>query len=412
VGMLKKLQKLHMNKPPTDLHPSKRPAVIDPEDALSALARNDPALLAAAKAEKMPGIIILNPGQLHYSNAEHKCMTWATWSARHRSSAIAKGFVVDDVYNRVPGHSCPEEHIATMFDKVIPQLVRGDTKLYVLGITDGAERFINWMDAALEHDLNGGIANQVHAMAFTEPTHLPSAIHEAMGSALMNFGRAWIKSERELGTWINSPNAMKKIHHHAWDEEDRIKTEKKAAKAKAKEDEEGLKDEEGQVLVSKAGNKIKTHELRGDSAIAGDEPVDVLAGSPTEEGDHSPTKSHISNYDDDFVEMRALGESIELFKVRDAARKASTGATEGDAPVLDVQNIPGAAEVDAISDRASTASSETEAAPDWMSGSYDYSKRFVSVATFSGGVSDIDELLVPKAMDEILEWFVRRAEML
>ncbi|KAK5164356.1 uncharacterized protein LTR77_010052 [Saxophila tyrrhenica] len=393
VGMMKKLQALDMNKPESGVHPVLSSPPVSPVDGVFDFGPAAAAMLEASKAQKMPGIIILNPGQLHYSHKEGKCMSWPAWSARKRASAIAKGFVIDEEYNRVPGHSHPEEHIATMFEKVIPQLIRKDAKLYVLGVTDGAERFIKWAGAALEANPDSGIANQVHAMAFTEPTHNPGEVQVSLRVRMLHAGRAWVRSTVPLGTYINSPGATA---------EDRLKIGK-AAKEKAEEEEEGPKE-----MASNAGNKI-THNDHDEATP--EEPVDLTdSATSLTHMEASPSKSHISNYDDDFVEMRALSESIEQFKECEATNKeAREKAKAAGVPVLEVEDVTAAAdELDLSSMRGSTHSEKGEEEVD---GADDYSNLPVSVATFSGGVSDIDEMLVPTSMDLILEWFVRRSEM-
>jgi hypothetical protein len=277
---------------------------------LTNLTRTDISL--AALMENMPGIIILNPGQLIHSNQYGECMTWLTWKARIRDNALVPPHRVHEEYNRVLGHTNPEEHIATVFDKVIPQMVRQDAKLYVIGITDGAEKFINWYDAHTG-ETDPATAEQVWAMAFMEPMHeVNNVVNERTKSFLHSKARSWIKSSRPLGKFINSADAL---------------------------------------------NKILSPE--------GDEPTSSVA-------------SDTSNISDELPEMRAVLKSVEQFKIEEEAAAAETG--------------------------------DDDDIPDHMKDSYDFTTRFVSCPTFSGGEAEIDELLLVKAMTEVLAWFVFRAE--
>ena len=293
--------------------------------------------------DSMPGIIILNPGQLLYSPNENKCMTLPTWNARKRPSAISKPYAINTNHNLVPGHTNAQEHISTVFDHVIPQMVKDDVNLYVIGITDGAENFIHWFDR--NADVEGSMSNNIWAMAFTEPSHDTKAIINSTTKLVLSHrARSWIKSPKPLAEFINSPNATKPY-----------------------------------------------------------KALENIPPSPHSEFPPSPIGSDVSTATEVMPEMHALGKSIEDFKVREAEEASVARSADLDYVKVDAAST-------ALVRTDSKLPKPSDDVPDWMKSPYDYTTRFVSCPTFSGGEEEIDELLLGTAMGEVLEWFRFRAE--
>lgn len=337
-----------------------------------------------------PGVIILNPGQLLFSHLENKCMTWATWNARTRSTALSKSFQVHNVINRIRGHTNADEHVATVFDNVLPQLVNRAARVHVVAITDGAERFVKWFDRALDEEES--IAHQVDAMVFSEPTHDPAAFPEdaPLHAELKWNARSFIKSSRPLGTFINAPGATTDFRTEAQKEEDRLEDELAAAKAAARADAHLLS-----TSPSHAGTQpvvvTKSAPTTVDTPIVGDSPVDISPSLPRLGSQYSMSGS-------DLGAMEALGRSIEEF-----ARSQSPGSVDG---------VRGAEEDVVVTNDDSETGSENGGVGD-VAGleddGYDYANNRVSCPTFSGGVEDVDELVLPNAMEKVLEWLSYRA---
>lgn len=350
--------------------------------------------LGSDNTDTAPGIIILNPGQLLYSHAEKKSMTWATWSARKRPNAISKPFQVHPEHNRIPGHTTAEEHIATVFNKVIPQLVNRGARISVIGITDGSEGFVKWLDDAFKTDDEETVAYQIKAMAFMEPTHNPKTICSDITKDMLKYdARSYIKSPSPLGKWINGPDAMKDIRSEDEIEQDRIDAEVRAARTQARRDAALLEAEESHagaqpVVVARAGNSFREGPVAGEEAVEVPSNIDINEDIP---------------WDDEGVEMRALGQSILEFK----AREASEASSSPPRPAPSSPNATTTGGVVTADDAISERDDQEEVGGSWEEG-YDYGTA-VSCPTFSSGVADYDELILPAVAEGVVEWFSWRA---
>ena len=163
--------------------------------------------------KKVPGLIILNPGALLWSNKEKYTMTVNTWLARKHLHALGEDYVIDSMHNHIEGHATPYEHIETCMDTILPQILAEDAQLYIVGITTSAEYFINWYQARqctegtphTNHCDVPGIVKKLSAMAFMQPTHDAAKVKcDTVEMMLHDFGRQWIKSTKPLGTFLNS----------------------------------------------------------------------------------------------------------------------------------------------------------------------------------------------------------------
>ena len=96
------------------------------------------------KDEHIPGLIVLNTGQLLYSHKLNKALSMRSWIALPRKSITHDPVKVHDVENRVEGHRTPAEHIKTVFDTVIknPNFVSPEAEVYVVAIENGIEKLI------------------------------------------------------------------------------------------------------------------------------------------------------------------------------------------------------------------------------------------------------------------------------
>lgn len=139
-----------------------------------------------------PGLVILNPGQLCWSNLEERAMTLSSWLARRREggSAIGDAFPVDPMWNRVPGHETPEAHVRTVVERILPNLLRKDVEIYAVGIGDGGEVLVG----CLERDLRGFCGGRgVKAVAFMQSSHRAEEVRtEDLKAFLENYGRSWV----------------------------------------------------------------------------------------------------------------------------------------------------------------------------------------------------------------------------
>ena len=350
--------------------------------------------------DDIPGVIILNPGQLLYSHELNKVMSLNSWYARAKCSAVGGTYVINDNHNKMPGHKNAKEHVYTIFDHVLPKLIDSKAKLFVIGITDGAENFINYMqartcagkDAPCKPD---GPAAQVKTMAFMNPTHDPLQLQcKAIEELLEYHGFSWIKSSKPKGKFINSPKALKPIEPHYLDEG-------QATEAGVTEEDEleastGNLTGSAGVLVSRAGNEMPPPYTEA-GPLAGSAPTEIL--QPTQ-SDHEHA-----------ARLRAEGEASlqpALSPNTVAARRESLSLRDSlEALALDSSLSNSAAAFTRVgadwSDAAIPNSGEENPSSVFsdMAESYDYTD-VVSCPTFSGA-TDIDEMILPNVLDLALE---------
>ena len=221
----------------------------------------------------VPGLVILNPGQLLYSHEYNTAMTQVTWMARDKPSAVSDFYKVHKEHNRIPGHKSSEEHLETVFEHVLPQLLRDDARMWIVGITDGAENFIKYMDAKYVADCNATICNAVQAMAFMEPTHVAEMVQDGIfKNELYAVGKCYIKSSKPKGEFLNAPGAANPINHPSYNDDNDVSptSEETIKPTEGTENEEPLAQGDTEeplagstaVLVSRAGNEMsEDHEV-------------------------------------------------------------------------------------------------------------------------------------------------------
>ncbi|KAF2021590.1 hypothetical protein BU24DRAFT_23349 [Aaosphaeria arxii CBS 175.79] len=100
----------------------------------------------------VPGLIVMNCGQLVYSHMHKQTMTLRSWSALPRKSLCHDQILIHPEYNRVEGHRTAKEHIKWVFDHVInnKDMVNADTEVYVIAIENGAENLLEILNDSFE----------------------------------------------------------------------------------------------------------------------------------------------------------------------------------------------------------------------------------------------------------------------
>lgn len=425
-------------------------------------------MVAGVTLPRVPGVIILNPGQLLYSPKLNECMTQATWMARPKFSGIGSNYKVVEEHNRIPGHTTPYEHVDTMFEHVIPQLVGNAKRFWIIGIADGAEHFINYMDSKLAEDHTAKIGGLVTAMVFMEPTHQPNKLQSpGFKTFLHSYGKCWIKSSKPKGTWINVPGGMNPIMSPS-----QLSLPEKKPGKKPKQDEENKDPGQGvdtdkpiagsqPIPVSKSGEGTHaTEKLVEDPLALPDElkesdepttglvaPVDIpkyrhpVTGEPTYLPPEAytycqPTVTYIA----DPIVVPKSGNQAAGEEEKKVSRKSSTDSDSPPESLMisrmssgsDVSHPQGgggspplpksvlslkSGSSDTNGNTSPTMNSPATLSPvaeesdddDPMAGSYDYYSNTVSCHTYSAGV-DIDEMIWPEVMDLALDFFTDKFE--
>ncbi|KAH9824532.1 Arb2 domain [Teratosphaeria destructans] len=153
--------------------------------------------------EDVPGVIILNCGQLLWSNKERRAMNQATWLARPKKNAIDEHLRIDSFWNRVDGHENPRSHVESVFNHVIPKLVDDEARFYFVGISDGAEALLQYLGSHYYGVKKPAIAGHIEAFAFMQPTHNVNDVTSlALEGELRRRGKSWILDASPRGTLL------------------------------------------------------------------------------------------------------------------------------------------------------------------------------------------------------------------
>ncbi|KAL1612106.1 hypothetical protein SLS60_000329 [Paraconiothyrium brasiliense] len=117
------------------------------------------------KDDHIPGLIVLNTGQLLYSHKFNTALSMRSWLALPRKSITHDPVKIHEIENHIAGHRTPSEHIKTVFDKVIkdPQFVSPEAEVYVVAIENGVEKLIEILDQDLYK-----YADRITALAFMQ----------------------------------------------------------------------------------------------------------------------------------------------------------------------------------------------------------------------------------------------------
>ncbi|XDG07693.1 hypothetical protein ABKA04_007308 [Annulohypoxylon sp. FPYF3050] len=98
-----------------------------------------------------PGIILANTGELIWWVEEHRTLSLSAFQATPMKSAVHRGNRITSV-NYAEGNETPMAHINSIFEKVIPQFVDEDAKIDVLGVGDGADLAVKYLDKLTMRD--------------------------------------------------------------------------------------------------------------------------------------------------------------------------------------------------------------------------------------------------------------------
>ena len=91
-------------------------------------------------------IVIANPGQLLWYRRGQRAMTIVSWNALPRKTGVGNPMRIDAVKNHVPGNGTANEHIRSVFEDVLRKLARQDAVIDLIGMGDGAEGAVGYLD--------------------------------------------------------------------------------------------------------------------------------------------------------------------------------------------------------------------------------------------------------------------------
>ncbi|KAK3172520.1 hypothetical protein OEA41_005842 [Lepraria neglecta] len=90
-------------------------------------------------------IVIANLGQLLWNRRGQRAMTMATWNGLPRKTGVSGPTRIDAIKNHIPGNEGVKEHVASVFTAV-EKLARGDVAIDIIGIGEGAEEAVEYLD--------------------------------------------------------------------------------------------------------------------------------------------------------------------------------------------------------------------------------------------------------------------------
>ncbi|KZM20506.1 hypothetical protein ST47_g8375 [Ascochyta rabiei] len=93
----------------------------------------------------IPGLIVMNTGQLLYSHRYNRSMTMRSWCAMPRKSIAHDPIKIHDQENYIEGHRTPTEHIRSVFDLLLcnPDRIAPDAEVYIIAIEGGADKVLD-----------------------------------------------------------------------------------------------------------------------------------------------------------------------------------------------------------------------------------------------------------------------------
>lgn len=92
------------------------------------------------------GLVIANLGQLLWWRGGKSAISFATWNALPRKSAVHGAMRIDEVKNRVPGNENWDQHVQYIFNEVMEKMTDKDVQIDIVGLSDGgstAMKFLN-----------------------------------------------------------------------------------------------------------------------------------------------------------------------------------------------------------------------------------------------------------------------------
>lgn len=92
-----------------------------------------------------PGIILGNPGQLHWHRKTKRVITQFSWSVLPMKSAVDEPFRFDSIKNTVPGHKDSAEHVASVLSDV-EYLANPKATIDIIGVTSTANNIVEFLD--------------------------------------------------------------------------------------------------------------------------------------------------------------------------------------------------------------------------------------------------------------------------
>ena len=147
----------------------------------------------------LPGIIILNPGELLWSHELKECMSSTTWQDRGLQHAFSSQYKVDEDQNRVPRHEDPASHVKTCLAWFLDVFEGHNIKLNIITVGDASEHVLAYLNDVYASKK----ANPDLNIAMIQPTHNAGIVTDpTLIDVLAKHGRIWEAHSQPKGTLL------------------------------------------------------------------------------------------------------------------------------------------------------------------------------------------------------------------
>ena len=95
-------------------------------------------------------IVMANLGQLLWYRRGQRAVTMASWNGLPRKTGVSGPMRIDPVKNHIPGNEDVKAHVKSVFE-MVGKMARDDAILDVIGLGDGAEEAVEYLDQNWVH---------------------------------------------------------------------------------------------------------------------------------------------------------------------------------------------------------------------------------------------------------------------
>ncbi|KAH9889200.1 Arb2 domain-containing protein [Xylariomycetidae sp. FL2044] len=159
---------------------------------------------ASTTDKSPPGIILANLGELFWWPEGKRALTHSGFNSVPMKSSAHKGQLFDEEKNTIPGSRTPHEHVAYIFEKVVPHFVNTKAGLQILGVGDGGDTVEEYLDSA---PIWKQWEQRIKCFANVGGVYSVEAIKcEGLKTFLREKARNYTNCEKPAGTVLSGPD--------------------------------------------------------------------------------------------------------------------------------------------------------------------------------------------------------------
>jgi hypothetical protein len=174
--------------------------------AITADSDIEKAVVANVPESDLPGVVILNPGELLWSPQTQECMSAVTWQDRRYPHGFSDQYKITEKHNKILGHESPEAHVRRCLDAFLKPLARPTCKvrINVVAVGDASEHVIAYLNSFYsDEETKHHLADLQIEIAMIQPTHNADIVTTpALKVVLAKHGRSWESHSKAKGTLL------------------------------------------------------------------------------------------------------------------------------------------------------------------------------------------------------------------